>query len=152
MIFSARHLMIASMVCLLAAPLVAQQETPETNRKIEGGGISVKGWEGKVDADAEKAGQSAKDAKLSEEGKVLHVTTGPAMSSRRRPEDAAKGLGSLVCTGGGALDVEGHVGGDLVPQKPGGVGRGHSVPVQCRRNAVPKLVQSDSGQICFGQE
>jgi hypothetical protein len=75
---------------LLVAPLYAQQETPETNRKVTGGGITVKGWEGKVDADAEKAGQSAKDAKLAETGKVLEVTTGPAITYWN-PKNVAKG-------------------------------------------------------------
>lgn len=90
MIFPARHLLIASMACLLSTPLLAQQETPETNRKVAGGGISVKGWEGKVDADAEKAGQSPSDAKLAESANVLQVTTGPAITYWN-PKNVAKG-------------------------------------------------------------
>jgi hypothetical protein len=52
----------------------------ETSRSIAGGGISVPGWTGKIDARAAQAGQTIKDAKLSEEGNVLHVTTGPAVT------------------------------------------------------------------------
>jgi len=52
----------------------------ETSRSIEGGGISVPGWTGKIDATAEAQGQTVNNAKLSKEGDALHVTTGPAIS------------------------------------------------------------------------
>src|SRR5690242_7183171 len=58
-----------------AASLAMAQET---SRSVEGGGISVPGWEGKVDAGAEQAGQGVKDAKFAKEGDAIHVTTGPA--------------------------------------------------------------------------
>lgn len=89
MTFPSRRLIITSIVCFLTLPALAQ-ETPETNRKVAGGGITVKGWEGKVDGDAEKAGQSVNDAKLSESGKVLQVTTGPAITYWN-PKNVAKG-------------------------------------------------------------
>ncbi|HEY0161353.1 MAG TPA: hypothetical protein VGB69_01630 [Edaphobacter sp.] len=76
--------------CLLATTLLHAQEGNETNRKITGGGISVKGWQGKVDASAEKAGESVDNAKLSAEGKTLHVTTGPAITYWN-PKNVAKG-------------------------------------------------------------
>jgi hypothetical protein len=56
------------------------QAPTETSRSIAGGGISAPGWTGTVDANATKAGQTIKDAKLSEEGNALHVTTGPAVT------------------------------------------------------------------------
>jgi hypothetical protein len=59
------------------APAAAQTES---SRSITGGGISVPGWTGKIDANAEKAGQTIKDAKLTKEGNALHVTTGPAVT------------------------------------------------------------------------
>ncbi len=62
----------------------------ETNRAIAGGGITVPGWEGKVDADAEKQGQGVKDAKLAPEGAGMRVTTGPAVDYWN-PKDMAKG-------------------------------------------------------------
>ena len=89
MTFPSRRLIITSIVCFLTLPALAQ-ETPETNRKVAGGGITVKGWEGKVDGDAEKAGQSVSDAKLAESGKVLEVTTGPAITYWN-PKNVAKG-------------------------------------------------------------
>ena len=52
----------------------------ETNRLVAGGGISVPGWTGKIDSNAEEAGQTIKDAKLVSEGAALHVTTGPAVT------------------------------------------------------------------------
>jgi len=62
----------------------------DTNRVVAGGGISVPGWEGKVDADAEKQGQGVKDAKLAPEGAGMRVTTGPAVSYWN-PKNVAKG-------------------------------------------------------------
>ncbi len=64
---------------LVPAMLPAQGQT-ETSRAVEGGGISAPGWTGKVDAKEAQAGQTVKDAKLSQEGNALHVTTGPAVT------------------------------------------------------------------------
>jgi hypothetical protein len=50
----------------------------ETTHKIAGGGISAAGWMGAVDPN--EGGMSVNDAKLSMEGNVLHVTTGPAIT------------------------------------------------------------------------
>jgi hypothetical protein len=58
--------------------LTFAQEAP--SRTVEGGGISVPGWTGKVDANEEKTGKTIQDAKLTQEGGTLHVTTGPAVS------------------------------------------------------------------------
>ena len=69
----------------LLAPALVNAQAPakapaETSRSIAGGGISVPGWTGTIDANAAKAGQTIKDAKLTKEGNVLHVTTGPAVT------------------------------------------------------------------------
>ena len=77
-------------VALFATSLLFAQESPEVNRKVAGGGITVPGWQGKVDADAEKSGQTVNDAKLSLEGNALHVTTGPAITYWN-PKNVAKG-------------------------------------------------------------
>lgn len=61
-------------IVLVALPLRAQ----EVSRGVEGGGVSVKGWTGKVDASEEKAGLTLNSAKFAAEGKGFHVTTGPA--------------------------------------------------------------------------
>jgi hypothetical protein len=52
----------------------------EASRAIAGGGISVAGWSGKIDANEEKAGQALNNSKLAKEGDALHVTTGPAVA------------------------------------------------------------------------
>jgi hypothetical protein len=70
-------------VCVMAGLLVAAgfvQAQDETSRKVAGGGVSVSGWTGKVDPNEEKAGKTLNDAKLTQEGSDLHVTTGPAVA------------------------------------------------------------------------
>lgn len=62
----------------------------DANRVIAGGGITVPGWQGKVDANAEKQGQGVKDAKFAPEGNGFRVTTGPA-ADYWNPKNVAKG-------------------------------------------------------------
>jgi hypothetical protein len=52
----------------------------ETSRQVEGGGISVTGWTGRIDAREAKRGSTLSNAKLASEGGGLHVTTGPAVA------------------------------------------------------------------------
>ena len=77
-------------VALFVSNLLYAQESLDTNRKIAGGGITVPGWLGRVDPDAEKAGQTVNDAKLSLEGNALHVMTGPPITYWN-PKNVAKG-------------------------------------------------------------
>ena len=65
-------------VCGLVAPALRAQD--ETSRAIAGGGISVQGWTGKIDANEERYGMSLKDAKLAKDGDTFHVVTGPAVA------------------------------------------------------------------------
>lgn len=51
----------------------------EKARAIEGGGITVSGWDGKVDAGAERQGQGVKDSKFAPEAGGFRITTGPAI-------------------------------------------------------------------------
>jgi hypothetical protein len=64
----------AAVVFLVPQWLPAQ----DASHSVAGGGISAPGWVGGVDAGAQKAGQTINDTKLTQEGKLLHVTTGPA--------------------------------------------------------------------------
>lgn len=66
----------AALVTVTPVVMLAQ----ESARAIAGGGISVAGWTGKIDANEEKAGQVLSNAKLAQEGNALHVTTGPAVT------------------------------------------------------------------------
>lgn len=52
----------------------------EASRGVAGGGVSVKGWTGKIDAKEEAARMTLNNAKLAKVGKALHVTTGPAVT------------------------------------------------------------------------
>ena len=70
---------LAVALAMVVSPVIGAQDQ-EAARKVAGGGISVPGWKGKIDAAAEKAGQSINDAKFAMEGKALHVTTGPAIT------------------------------------------------------------------------
>ena len=65
------------LVMLTAAVSNAQDES---SRVVQGGGISVPGWTGKIDANEEKAGQALKNAKLAQDGSSFDVTTGPAVT------------------------------------------------------------------------
>jgi hypothetical protein len=58
---------------------VAQAQT-DAARGVAGGGISVPGWMGRVDANEAAAGQALVNANLAAEGKDLRVTTGPAVT------------------------------------------------------------------------
>ena len=69
---------LAVAIALLVPPAIGAQGQMETARAVAGGGISVPGWTGKIDAKEEKAGKTLNDAKLAPEGAILHVTTGPA--------------------------------------------------------------------------
>src|SRR5688572_11451515 len=62
----------------------------ESSRNIAGGGVSIPGWTGKIDAKEEAAGMTLNSAKLVKEGKALHVTTGPAVTYWN-PKNKAKG-------------------------------------------------------------
>lgn len=73
----------------LVMPAVHGQQA-EADRKVAGGGISVPGWEGKVDAGAAKKGLSINDSKFVKEGDALHLTVGPA-TTYWNPANTAKG-------------------------------------------------------------
>jgi hypothetical protein len=62
----------------LTAPLLLHAQ--ETSRSVKGGGITVQGWTGKIDASEERAGQALENAKFGQEGGALHITTGPAVT------------------------------------------------------------------------
>lgn len=71
-----------ALLALVSVPTVnfSQEGQMETSRGVAGGGISVPGWTGKIDAKEEAAGMTLKSAKLAKDGDALHVTTGPAVT------------------------------------------------------------------------
>ena len=77
--FRIRSLLAVATVAVLPQLLAAQgAPAAEVSRAVEGGGISVKGWGGKVDANEEKRGMTINSAKFIPMGGGMHVTTGPA--------------------------------------------------------------------------
>jgi hypothetical protein len=66
----------AALVMFVPLAVVAQ----DAAKAVAGGGITAKGWMGKIDASEEKAGQTLNNAKLAQEGNALKVTTGPAVA------------------------------------------------------------------------
>lgn len=69
--------LVAVAAMLTAAP---DAQAQDESRKVEGGGITVQGWQGKVDAREAARGLALENAKLSKSGDALQVTTGPAVS------------------------------------------------------------------------
>ncbi|MGA8598335.1 MAG: hypothetical protein WB676_26755 [Bryobacteraceae bacterium] len=90
-----RVFMMAAVV--LVASAVQGFGQTDASRPVAGGGISVPGWTGKIDANAEQAGQTINDDKLSKEGDALHVITGPAVSYWN-PADKAEGNYTVKAT------------------------------------------------------
>ena len=79
---------LAFSVFFIGLATIAAQEGD--SKAVTGGGVLVKGWTGKVDAKEVTAGLTLNSAKLAAEGKVLHVTTGPA-TTYWNPKNKAKG-------------------------------------------------------------
>ena len=67
-----------AVLALLAPVFVAQAQ--DASRVVQGGGISVPGWTGKIDASEERQGQALQNAKFAKDGDLLHITTGPAVT------------------------------------------------------------------------
>jgi hypothetical protein len=76
-----RHtaLALAAVATLSSLAMPRPGQAQDVSRAAAGGGISVSGWQGKVDAQEERRGRSLNDARLAQEGDALHVTTGPAV-------------------------------------------------------------------------
>jgi hypothetical protein len=73
------YVLAATAIIFGSRASVAQAQA-ETSRGVAGGGISVSGWTGKIDAREEQAGQALNNAKLAAAGNALQVTTGPAVT------------------------------------------------------------------------
>ena len=71
-----------ALLALMSVPILSlsQGGQMEASRGVAGGGVSVPGWTGKIDAKEETAGMTLNSAKLAKEGDALHVTTGPAVT------------------------------------------------------------------------
>jgi len=77
--------------------LTTAMSAQDAARVVAGGGISVPGWTGKIDANEEKAGQVLNNAKLAPEGAGMRVTTGPAITYWN-PKNVASGNYTVKAT------------------------------------------------------
>lgn len=68
----------AGAIMLVSAASAALAQ--DAAKAVVGGGISVPGWKGQIDASEAGRGAKLEDAKLAKEGNNLHVTTGPAVA------------------------------------------------------------------------
>lgn len=89
-----RYLTALALALLIVGSLsnsnFSQTGQNETSVGVAGGGISVPGWTGKIDAKEAANGLTLNSAKLEKDGNALHVTTGPAVTYWN-PKNTAKG-------------------------------------------------------------
>jgi hypothetical protein len=88
---------LALAVIMLIPGARTAQGQMESSNKVAGGGISVAGWTGKIDAKEAAAGMALNNAKLAKEPDVLHVTTGPAVAYWH-PNNTASGNYTVKAT------------------------------------------------------
>jgi hypothetical protein len=80
------------------APTFIAADGQDASRVVKGGGIAVAGWQGKIDAQEEKAGQVLNNSKLeSAPNGALKVTTGPAVAYWN-PKNVASGNYTVKAT------------------------------------------------------
>jgi hypothetical protein len=81
------YLFLVALLVASIVPISNVSQTPspspapmEASRGITGGGVSVPGWTGQIDAKETAAGMTLNSAKFAKEGDAFHVTTGPAVT------------------------------------------------------------------------
>jgi len=92
--FNRFALAIATMMLVVGSNAARAQDS---SRAVEGGGISVAGWVGRIDPKEMSAGEKLSNAKLAKDGDALHVTTGPAVAYWN-PDHTARGNYSVKAT------------------------------------------------------
>ena len=69
------------LVALVFIPAVfSQGGQNESSRAVAGGGVTVPGWTGKIDAKEASQGMTLGSAKFAKEGDAFHILTGPAVT------------------------------------------------------------------------
>jgi hypothetical protein len=71
---------ILPVATMVVAACSGKAQQSETSRQVANGGVAVSGWTGQIDPGEARRGQALSNAKLTQEGKDLHVTTGPAVA------------------------------------------------------------------------
>ena len=77
----------------IAALAIAVPAAQDADRSVKGGGIMVKGWQGRVDAGAAKKGQTINDSRFEEKNGAFHISAGSA-STYWNPANSATGINS----------------------------------------------------------
>lgn len=85
---------IAAILLLLPVRAVHAQDE---SRAVAGGGITVPGWTGRIDAGEVRAGQVLENARLAPSGDGMHVRTGPAVTYWN-PANSASGSYTVSAT------------------------------------------------------
>lgn len=80
-------LLVFALLLVGVISISAQEDKVST---VAGGGVLVKGWTGKIDANEAKGGATISSAKFAKEGDGFHITTGPAVTYWN-PANVAKG-------------------------------------------------------------
>jgi hypothetical protein len=71
---------LALLALVFTNAVFSQEGQNETSRAVAGGGVTVNGWTGKIDAKEEATGMTLNNAKFAKEGDAFHVVTGPAVT------------------------------------------------------------------------
>lgn len=88
---------VVALALVAFIPSVVRAQDADASRVVKDGGISVPGWQGKIDAQEEKAGQVLNNAKLAPVKDGLQVTTGPAVTYWN-PKNTAAGNYTVKAT------------------------------------------------------
>jgi hypothetical protein len=92
-----RRVSVFAFAAVALVPFGLAQGQADASRSVAGGGVSVPGWMGQVDASSAKRGQSANDTKFTAEGKNIHIVTGPA-TTYWNPANKASGNYTVKAT------------------------------------------------------
>jgi hypothetical protein len=100
---------VLTVLSVIFIGLVSVSAQENDSKAVAGGGISVPGWTGQIDAKEKTAGLTLNSAKLAKEGNALHVTTGPAVTYWN-PANTAKGdyTVSATCTESMYMSINDH--------------------------------------------
>jgi hypothetical protein len=90
------HASAVAIAVALFIPAVHGQQAQDADRKVAGGGITAKGWQGMVDP-GNKQGLTITDSKFAAEGSGFRITTGAA-GSYWNPSNVAKGDYTIKAT------------------------------------------------------
>jgi len=75
------YILLFVLVALVFIPTVfSQGGQQDSSRTVAGGGVTVPGWTGKIDAREASQGMTLNSAKFAKESDAFHIVTGPAVT------------------------------------------------------------------------